>query len=107
MDVRKEVDASRFFDLDFREVVAEPIAAVRRVYGHFDLPLTRQAEARFADWRRDNPPGKHGEHRYDASDFGISDDAIRDRFARYIRHFSVAAEKGDSPLFPKVGNVSA
>jgi hypothetical protein len=107
MEVRHETDSSRFFDLHFHEVLADPVGAVRRIYRHFDLPLSPQAERRFEAWKEANPRGKHGEHRYTAEDFGTTEGAIRDRFAAYTRHFSLAAEKGDRPLFPKLGNVSA
>jgi hypothetical protein len=92
MEVRREVDPSRFFDLHFREVLADPVAAVRRIYAHFDLPLSEEADRRFLAWKQENPRGKHGEHRYGAEDFGITEAAINDRFAAYISHFSVDRE---------------
>lgn len=107
MEVRAELEASRFFDLHFDEVLADPVGAVGRIYAHFDLPLGDEAERRLRAWREANPRGKHGDHRYHVSDFGITDDAVRERFARYIRHFSVRTESGGAPHFPKVGNVSA
>jgi len=92
MDVRRETDPSRFFDLHFREVLADPVEAVRRIYAHFDVPLSDEAERRFRAWKQANPRGKHGEHRYAAEDFGTTEEAINDRFAAYISHFSVLRE---------------
>ena len=91
LEVRREQPAERFFDLDFREVLSDPVAAVRRIYSHFDLPLSGEAERRFNAWRDANPRGKHGEHHYDLADFGITAAAIRDRFAAYLEHFGMAS----------------
>jgi hypothetical protein len=92
LEVRREVDPSRFFDLHFREVLADPVAAVRRIYAYFDVPLSDEADLRFRAWQRDNPRGKHGEHHYSAEDFGITEAAITDRFAAYTSHFSIPRE---------------
>lgn len=93
MEVRREVAPSRFLDLHFREVLADPVEAVRRIYAHFDVPLSDAAERRFRAWKQANPRGKHGEHRYAAEDFGTTEEAINDRFAAYISHFSVEREE--------------
>jgi len=92
MEVRREVEPARFFDLHFREVLADPVGAVRRIYEHFDVRLTDEADRRFRAWKQDNPRGKYGEHRYTAEEFGTTEAAINDRFAAYISHFSVPRE---------------
>src|SRR5262249_47681631 len=38
--------ASRVFDVRFPDLMADPIAMVRRIYAHFDLALGAEAEAR-------------------------------------------------------------
>jgi hypothetical protein len=92
MEVRRERDSAQFFDLDFREIRSDPVAAVRRIYGHFGLDLGDEAETRLRGYRAENPPGKHGEHRYAIADFGLTDQNILDRYAAYIDHFKVERE---------------
>jgi hypothetical protein len=92
MEVRNERDSSQFFDLHFREVLADPMGAVRRVYEYFGVEMTEEAERRMRRWHAENPPGKHGEHRYSAEDFGLTDRTITDRYAAYIEHFRVERE---------------
>ncbi|MEE9606468.1 MAG: sulfotransferase [Myxococcota bacterium] len=92
MRVRASEASQRFFDLHFRELVADPIAAVRRLYARFDLELTPDAERRMRDWQRENPQGRHGEHRYSAEPYGISEGEIAERFAPYTDHFAVERE---------------
>ena len=89
LEVRREQPAGRFFDLDFRDVLSDPVAAVERIYRHFDLPLSDEAARRFKSWRADNPRGKHGEHRYTIEEFGMTRAAVHDRFAKYLEHFGM------------------
>ncbi len=100
LEVRREQVAQhsseRFFDLDFREVLSDPVAAVKRIYHHFDLPLTDEAERRFTTWRAANPRGKHGEHHYTIEEFGMTASAVRDRFAEYLEHFGMQPGTGAS-----------
>lgn len=94
LQVRGERDAKRFFDLSFREVVADPVGAVQRMYVHFGFDFTDDAERRMRAWHAANPRDKHGEHRYSAEEFGLTTDAMRDRFAAYMKHFQVDQERG-------------
>ena len=70
--VRASEASQRFFDLHFRELVADPIAAVRRLYARFDLELTPDAQRRMRDWHRQNPQGRHGEHRHSSDPHALS-----------------------------------
>lgn len=90
--VRREHDPAQFFDLHLREILADPVGAARRICAHFGIEIDETAERAMRSWIENNPPGKHGEHRYRAEDFGFSDDAIADRFASYMRDFGIARE---------------
>jgi hypothetical protein len=93
LEVRRERDPKCFVDLHLREVLADPVGAVKRIYDHFGIEMTAEAERRFRNWKDENPKGKYGEHRYRAEDFGLSDDAIADRFGAYMRHFGIERER--------------
>lgn len=90
--VRRASDPERFFDLDFREVVADPVRAVSRAYAYFELDAGEGAFERMRTWHTENPQGKHGEHRYDLAEFGLTAGQIHERFAEYLRHFGVERE---------------
>jgi hypothetical protein len=90
--IRRERGPAQFLDLNFRDVWADPVAAVRRVYVHFGLALTDEAERRMRRWLENNPREKHGEHRYRAEDFGLSTRGMHDSFAAYMEHFGVERE---------------
>lgn len=82
-------EPERFFDLPFRELVEDPVAAIGRAYEHFGRDLGSDAEARIRARHAANPQGKHGGHRYTAERFGLSEAEIDDRFASYRQEFGV------------------
>jgi hypothetical protein len=90
--VRARLEPGRFFDLHFREIVEDPVAAARRVHDHFGLPWTGEGERAMRAWHAAHPPGRHGAHRYDAARFGLSPGEIRERFRAYTGRFGVPAE---------------
>jgi len=92
MEARRSRDAARFFDMDFRDFVADPVAMVRRIYDHFGFELTPAVEQRLIDWQTANPQGKHGAHHYTLEEYGLSANAIEERFAAYLEEFQVTAE---------------
>jgi hypothetical protein len=40
-------------------------------------------------WRAQTPREKHGDHRYDPADFGLSAKELRERFRFYSERFEV------------------
>jgi hypothetical protein len=93
LEVRREHDPKQFFDIHLREVLSDPVGAVKRIYDHFGIEMTPEAERRFRAWKDDNPRGKYGEHRYHAEDFGLTDDMIAERFGPYMQHFRIERER--------------
>jgi hypothetical protein len=68
------------------------VGAIARTYAHFGFDWTPEAERRMRAWHASNPQHKHGGHQYRAEDFGLSEDAIAERFARYAERFGVPRE---------------
>jgi hypothetical protein len=93
-DVRaaRALPATRVFDVHFADLMADPIAMVRRIYTHFDLPLSEDAEARMRRFLADNPADKHGGHRYGFAATGLDLSVERRRYAAYQSHFGIASE---------------
>ncbi|MET0657174.1 MAG: sulfotransferase, partial [Steroidobacteraceae bacterium] len=82
LDVRAQ-HSDNFMDVRYTDFIADPVKGVRAVYARFDIPFTSATAAGIAGWFRDNPPGKHGSHRYTPEDFGLTADGIRRRFDYY------------------------
>lgn len=75
---------AQFLDIHFRDLMADPIAAVRAVYRLAGRELAPAMEAKMRAWIAANPKDKHGAHTYAAADFGI--DAAERRAA--LRFYS-------------------
>jgi hypothetical protein len=73
----------RFVDVQYRDLMADPIAVVRRIYRHFDLPFpagTEQAMRRYLPQSRQD---LHGRHIYSLGQFGLDAETERARYRAY------------------------
>jgi len=89
-DAHREI----FFDLRMRDIVADPIGTVARVYEWLEWPFPAEAEAAMARWAEDNPQGVHGRHDPNPADFGLDLDVVRQRFAQYLERFDLEEKRG-------------
>ena len=85
-------DESRFFDVDFRDLVQDPIAMVHRINAHFDLPHTAGADAAMQAWLDNGREDKRGQHRYSAEQWGLDRAAIHTEYGPYIERFSIPVQ---------------
>ena len=80
---------AHFLDLDYEELVDEPLACVARIYEFADLELTQDALDAMKEWAVENARDRRPVHRYALAEFGMSEDALRRDFTEYrARHLS-------------------
>ncbi len=89
MRYREQHGSERFYDLQFRDFMADPIGAVKRIYERFDQTLTSEGEQKLRAWHADHPQGKHGRHTYEKKDIGVSEEEVLERFARYMKRYDL------------------
>ena len=87
--------ADRTAQMPHRQVSTEKLAAARSVYEQLGMELSADAEAAMAAYVDATPPGKHGEHRYEFEDLGLTRAEVRARFARYIERFNIPVADND------------
>jgi hypothetical protein len=92
MDVRSRVSNESFLDVLYQDVVSDPLKEVRRVCDFIGIDLMPETEATMQQWRADNKQTKHGTHRYQLEDFGLSRSAIDPNFEAYREKFGVPIE---------------
>ncbi len=85
--VRAAADPGRFFDVSYRQLVADPIAMVRRIYEQFGYHYSEEHETRMIRWLEDNPQHKYGVHRYTLEEFGLDREDIYRRMALYLETY--------------------
>jgi len=62
---------------------------LERIYGFIGMDMTETARAGMVQRIAEKPELKHGVHRYDVADFGMSKQEIRERFGDYVERFDL------------------
>lgn len=81
-DVRKR-RPERFVDVQFKNVLADPITEASRVMTELGLPSQTAAFEEYMERNRAQRQGGHGSHSYTAADFGLSEAQLEKNFAFY------------------------
>jgi hypothetical protein len=89
---RARIGEERFLDIHHRELLADPLGAVRSVYEFSGLELQPSVERAIVAWQQANRSGAHGTHQYTAEQFGLGAAQLRSEFDFYIRRFEVELE---------------
>jgi hypothetical protein len=94
MNVRERAAAGSagFMDIYFDEFVADPIAAVKRIYAAVDRELSAPAEASMRAFLAAHPQAKDGMHEYTLGGAGLDLTRERRRFAAYESRFGIRQE---------------
>jgi hypothetical protein len=82
----------RFIDVQFSELVRDPVATVEEVYRRLDWPFPDGVRRCVADYAASKPKGSRGAHRYSLEEIGLDPEEERERYRFYLEHFGVASE---------------
>ncbi|MEZ5168081.1 MAG: hypothetical protein R2695_16935 [Acidimicrobiales bacterium] len=82
----------RFHDLLYADLVADPVAAIRRAYGQFGWAVDDTFAETITRYLTDKPKGAKGTHVYHPGDFGLTAAGIRRTFADYLDRFAIPPE---------------
>lgn len=92
MAVRRKVGPGLFRDVSYYQLVADPTRVLEDVYAFLRRDLTPGIRAGMQAWQAANPQHKHGRHRYQLEDFGLSRDRVDRMFATYRERFRIPHE---------------
>jgi hypothetical protein len=81
-----------FYDMYFPDFISDQFAQVEKIYEAFDLPMSGAGADQMRTFIDDNPPGKHGIHRYSPEEFGVDPATVRSEFQSYIDHLGLREE---------------
>ena len=81
-----------FCDVHFREMVADPIATVERIYAHFGMPLADEARHAMQAWLAD-PASRTPKGRHSLAEYGLDEAAIDHAFGEYLEYYGVLRER--------------
>ncbi len=81
-DWRADHPETLVFDLDYADLVRDPVGSVRALYRFFGEELSVEAAQRMQAHIDAHPQHEHGPHRYRIEDYGVTEAEVRDAFQR-------------------------
>jgi hypothetical protein len=84
----------RIVDVQYADLVQDPVDTVGRIYAATGQELDGTARAAMTAYAGANRKGKFGAHGYDLADFGLDGADLADRFAAYVERYDVTTERG-------------
>lgn len=88
-----DLPESHIADIQLRDLIAEPVSAIKAIYDHFGLTFADGMEQKVLDYLANKPKGKFGTHTYSLATFGLEESALREQFARYTDYYGIEPEK--------------
>ena len=85
-------DGGPVLDVFYRDLMADPIGEVRRIYAAAGRELGPAGAAAMEASRAVNRKDRHGRHRYSLDDFGLTEDEVAARMAAYCARYDVPLE---------------
>jgi hypothetical protein len=92
---RERLEPERVCDLPYQDIRRDPIAAVRRIYEHFNWELSGVTEQRMREVLANQPPEQVGSHRYIPAQFGLEVEEMAELFAGYCELFDLPVQEHD------------
>jgi hypothetical protein len=89
---RRRLSSAQVLDVHFHELMRDEIAMVRRIYDHFGMPLSAEAERRMRRFLAENRADKHGRHTYTLGLGGLDEATERRRYAEYQARHAIPSE---------------
>jgi Sulfotransferase family len=86
--VRNRMDPAQFCDVHIKELHADPIGAVERIYRHFNIRLSDATRQSWQQHVNTDPKAGHGKHDYTMDDFGFSATQIYDSLGSYYDRYT-------------------
>ncbi|GLB83950.1 sulfotransferase family protein [Mycobacterium kiyosense] len=79
---RGNYDSAQFYDVDYQDLVADPLGTVADIYRHFGLTLTDEARKAMEASHSESQQGERApKHKYSLADYGLTAEQVKERFA--------------------------
>jgi len=87
--VRATAAEGQILDIQYADLVADPIATVQHIYAHHGYEFTETFESAMRQWLAANRQHKHGAHRYTLAEYGLSEAQVHEEFSEYTKEFGL------------------
>jgi len=88
-DVRARANAEQFLDVQYADLVGDPLGTVRHIYDYHSYEYSDDFEEAMKQWLANNRQHKHGAHRYTLEEFGLDAAGVSSKFAAYCEEFDL------------------
>ena len=79
--VRATADPAQFCDVDYVDLIKDPIGTVQNIYAHFGIEMTDTARDAIAATDAESKQGPRApKHSYSLADYGLTEDQVKERF---------------------------
>ncbi len=79
---RQKHNPAQFYDVDYSDFIADPLATVEHLYRHFGLTLTDEARRAMEKSHAASQTGERApKHQYSLADYGLTAESVKERFA--------------------------
>jgi hypothetical protein len=82
----------RIVDSHFQDLLADPVAAVEKLYGQMGRPFLGEHADAIRGYIANKPKGKFGKHKYSPEQWGFEPGEIREKTREYTDYYGVALE---------------
>jgi hypothetical protein len=89
MAVRREMPADRFIDVQYRDLLADPIGQFQRIMKGMGFAVTPDDVQEATTWMADNGRDTHPRHEYTPEEFGVTGRQLAETFKFYHDAFGV------------------
>lgn len=91
---RRAAPARRIIDVQYADLVSDPVGTVEAIYAGCGRELSPQARQAVCAYVNAHPRGRFGAHGYRLQDYGLDQGEVRERFADYVARYDVPFETG-------------
>ena len=88
MAVRDSHPQLNVLDIRYKALTNHAEHVIENIYAHIGMPLSSSARQNMRDWESTHQAPKSALKQYSTSDFGLTDEMINTRFAKYIERFN-------------------
>lgn len=85
--LRPSLSDAQVLDVDYRDVLRDPLGLIQRIYAHFDYPFVPEFGPRITDYLAQHGQHRHGRLPCELADFALTGAEIDEHFAAYRAHF--------------------